>query len=227
MGFDSERWTSSLLSRLIEAFGDRLLFVGHTGSNARGEATETSDIDVNIVLEAMSMEDLVIYREIVRTMPNSEKACGFICDRDVIGAWPAHELFQFTHGCKCLHGSLDGLISVPTERDILENIRNLTSSIYHLGCHTYLFTNDLNDSVEGLKDAYKTAFFVLQEWVYVREHRYVPTKRELLEHLDGNDRKVVSVCIDWSSLTEDRRLNSEHYFSLIIEWSDDMLQRVV
>ncbi|MDD1771512.1 MAG: hypothetical protein LUQ09_01180, partial [Methanomassiliicoccales archaeon] len=78
----------------------------------------------------------------------------------------------------------------------------------------------------GLKDAYKTAFFVLQEWTYIREQQYVPTKRELIEHLNGDDQKVLSICINWDSLAEDRKANPERYYSLLISWSGDMLQRV-
>ena len=38
------RWLDEFLRRLRERFGDRLVFVGHQGSWARGEATAGSDI---------------------------------------------------------------------------------------------------------------------------------------------------------------------------------------
>ncbi|MBI0582166.1 MAG: nucleotidyltransferase domain-containing protein [Methanomassiliicoccales archaeon] len=226
MGFDSEQWISELLARLDEAFGDRILYVGHTGSYARGEATEESDIDVNIVLDALTMEDLERYRQIVRSMPHREKACGFVCGADEMRAWPAHELFQFTQGCIVLRGSLDHLVSAPTDRDIEDNVRNLTSSIYHQCCHAYLFEDGLDDAAEGLKDAYRATFFVMQELVFLRDREYVPTKRELLDRLQGEDRAVLEVCTRWNELKEDRRDRPEHYFSLLREWSSRALKSV-
>jgi hypothetical protein len=224
MVIDSNRWTGELLARLDEAFGDRMLFVGHTGSYARGEATENSDIDVNIVLDTLTSEDLERYRNIVRSMPHRDKACGFICGAGEMRAWPTHELFQFTQGCVVLRGSLDDLITGPTDRDIEDSVRNLASMIYHQCCHAYLFEDELGEAAEGLKDAYKAAFFVLQEMVFLRHREYVATKRDLLERLDGVDREVLEACMRWTELREDRRDRPERYFMMLREWSSAVLR---
>lgn len=226
MGFDSEQWIGELVGRLNDAFGDRVLFIGHTGSYARGEATEESDVDVNIVLDRLTMDDLDAYRHIIRSMPHRDKACGFICGKEEMKAWPAHELFQFTQGCKVLRGSLDGLVATPDEEDIADSIRNLASSVYHLCCHGYLFREEIDDAAEELKDGYKVAFFALQELVFLQEREYVPTKKELLGHLDAEDRRVVEVCMHWAELEDDRRDRPEHYFSLLKGWSSRMLKNV-
>jgi len=225
MDFDHDQWVRALLGKLKDTFGDRLLYVGHTGSYARGEATEGSDIDINIVLDRLTMDDLNEYRRMVRSMPDREKACGFICGREEMRAWPRHELFQFTQGCVVLHGSLDGLISAPTDDDIKDSIRNLASGIHHQCCHSYLFEESTADAADGLKFAYKAAFFILQEWVYLTDRRYVPTKREMIERLDGDDRKVLAICVGWDGLKDDRREHPERYFSLMKEWSSGMMRR--
>lgn len=38
-----DSWMALLQDRLLETFGDRVVFVGLQGSHARGEATEGSD----------------------------------------------------------------------------------------------------------------------------------------------------------------------------------------
>jgi len=73
MDFHVESWLAELTGRIRGVFGARLIYVGHTGSYARGEAKETSDIDVNVVLDELRMEDLKMYRKIIQSMPNSEK----------------------------------------------------------------------------------------------------------------------------------------------------------
>ncbi|MDF9409857.1 MAG: hypothetical protein A4E52_00393 [Pelotomaculum sp. PtaB.Bin013] len=167
-----------------------------------------------------------MYRGIIKSMPFSEKACGFICGREEIKAWPAHDLFQFVQGCKILYGSLNGIIQEPSEADIRDNIRNAVSGIYHEVCHRYIFCNGISNEAEELKSAYKIAFFVLQEWLYLEESLYIPTKKELLPHLDGENRSVLDICINWESLKDDREKRPEYYFSLIKNWCSLMFQRL-
>ena len=62
-------WVGSLLNGLRAVFGRRLLYIGLQGSHQRGEATESSDIDVVTVLDTVSVADLERYRSTVRAMP--------------------------------------------------------------------------------------------------------------------------------------------------------------
>lgn len=226
MEFQLTEWLNDLTDRLKKAFGDRILYIGHSGSYARGEATENSDIDVNIVLDTLNMADLQKYRGIIKDMPFREKACGFICGKEEIKAWPKHELFQFIQGCKILYGSLDGIIQAPSEMDIKDHIRNTVSAIYHEVCHRYIFCKVILNEVEELKTAYKTAFFVLQEWLYLKQNLYIPTKKELLLHLDGENRDVLDISINWDHLKVDRETRPEYYFSLLKKWCSFLLQEV-
>ena len=47
---DMTAWMQEFLQKLNEAFANRLWFVGLQGSYGRGEATDTSDIDVVVIL---------------------------------------------------------------------------------------------------------------------------------------------------------------------------------
>ena len=65
---DAEAWMTDLLPRLRQAFGTRLQYLGLQGSYRRGEATETSDIDVVLLLDVVALDDLDVYRAIARGM---------------------------------------------------------------------------------------------------------------------------------------------------------------
>ena len=78
---DIETWMESLKDKLLTVFGGRLVYLGLQGSFRRGEATENSDIDVMTVVEDFSSADLSVYRDVIGTMEESERACGFFCGR--------------------------------------------------------------------------------------------------------------------------------------------------
>ena len=56
----------ALISDCQSAFGNRLLYVGLQGSWLRGEANETSDIDIMVILDRFSVKDMDAYREILK-----------------------------------------------------------------------------------------------------------------------------------------------------------------
>ena len=57
-------WLKDFLAALDGAFADRVFFVGLQGSYGRGEATETSDIDVVVILDGWEPSDLFqFYRD--------------------------------------------------------------------------------------------------------------------------------------------------------------------
>ena len=51
-------WMKNLLQILNETFENRVWFVGLQGSYGRGEATETSDIDIVVILDELSAMDI-------------------------------------------------------------------------------------------------------------------------------------------------------------------------
>ena len=55
---DISAWMNTFLKALNDTFGDRVWFVGLQGSYGRGEATQTSDIDVVVILNASSAKDI-------------------------------------------------------------------------------------------------------------------------------------------------------------------------
>ena len=92
---NAEIWMADILCQLQQVFGTRLQYLGLQGSYRRGEATESSDIDVVVLLDAVALDDLDTYRSIARAMPEGQKACGFFGSTADLLNWPRHELFGF------------------------------------------------------------------------------------------------------------------------------------
>ena len=62
---DVNSFLEKFLPLLKVTFGERLWFVGLQGSYARGEATENSDIDIVVILDELTAENITSYGELV------------------------------------------------------------------------------------------------------------------------------------------------------------------
>ena len=51
-------WKELFLKKLEDLFGGRIWFVGLQGSYGRGEATENSDIDMVVILDELTADDI-------------------------------------------------------------------------------------------------------------------------------------------------------------------------
>ena len=114
---DHRAWAKMLAEKALAHFGARVWFMGLQGSVRRGAATESSDIDFVLILDRLDTADLSAYRELVRSMPDSEKACGFVSGRKELLAWPRADLFQFYHDTEALYGSLSEVGALLCPRD--------------------------------------------------------------------------------------------------------------
>ena len=90
-------WMKNFLQKLNETFGDSVWFVGLQGSYGRGEATETSDIDMVVILDELSATGIQTYNTMLDTLPHRELICGFLSGKNEIMNWEPSDLFQFCH----------------------------------------------------------------------------------------------------------------------------------
>ena len=81
---DINGWMNDFLQKLNDVFVNRVWFVGLQGSYGRGEATETSDIDVVVILDELSASDIQTYQDMLDTLPHRELICGFVSGKDEI-----------------------------------------------------------------------------------------------------------------------------------------------
>jgi len=217
-----DAWMADLTAKLKETFGLQLLFVGLQGSYRRGEATESSDIDAVVILDELTMKDLKAYREIVETMPKHEKACGFVGGRRELLNWPKHELFQFEKDTDAWYGNLSELLPEISRADISDSVKIGASGIYHACCHTWLH-GEKTALANVLKGHYKGTFFILQGLYYLRDGEYIGNKKELLLKLEGAEREILEIGMDWADYGEKVADNPDLYYEKIIGWCSEIL----
>ena len=165
---DHRAWAKMLAEKALARFGARVWFMGLQGSVRRGAATESSDIDFVLILDRLDTADLSAYRELVRSMPDSEKACGFVSGRKELLAWPRADLFQFYHDTEALYGSLSEVGALLCPQDARGALHMGAANVYHAACHSFLF----EDVSANLPALYKAAFFVLQAQAFAASGVY-------------------------------------------------------
>ncbi len=173
---DITAWMNDFLQSLNNTFGNRVWFVGLQGSYGRGEATETSDIDVVVILDEVSADDILSYNAMLDVLPSRELICGFFSGRAEILNWEASDLFQFCHDTAPIKGSLDEVLRLVDESAVNRAIKIGACNIFH-GC----VHNMLHEKNEGiLKGLYKSASFVVQAIVFKQTGNYIKCQKELL-----------------------------------------------
>ena len=120
---DITAWTKNFLQTLNETFRGRVWFVGLQGSYGRDEATETSDIDIVVILDELSAMDIQTYHNMLDTMSHRELICGFLSGKKEIMNWEPSDLFQFCHDTTPIMGSLDEVMAVVDESAVNRAIK--------------------------------------------------------------------------------------------------------
>lgn len=198
MTFNVNDWINDLDDKLKKTFENRLLFVGLQGSYRRGEAKPSSDIDVVVILDELTIEDLKKYKQIIASMPDNEKACGFISGKNEIKNWPKMEIFQFKNDTKAVFGSLDNLVPEVTKNDIETYIKTSSSALYHMVVHSYLY----DKTYDNIKMVLKSLFFMFQAVEYLRNGKYISTKSELISLLPKEEKEMLEMNMDSLSDSE-------------------------
>ena len=181
-------WMQNFLQTLNETFVNRVWFVGLQGSYARGEATETSDIDVVVILDKLSAIDIWTYKEMLDTLPHRERICGFLSGKDDIMNWEPSDLFQFCHDTTPIQGSLDAVLTVVDESAVNRAIKIGVCNIFH-GCVHNMLHEKSNDILRGL---YKSASFVVQAIVFKQTGNYIKHQEALLAVAMPDEKAVIN-----------------------------------
>ena len=184
---DINSWTAKFLKTVDEAFGNRVWFVGLQGSYGRGEATDTSDIDVVVILDELSASDIQKYNAMLDALPHRELICGFLSGKDELLHWEPSDLFQFYYDTTPIKGSLDELLTVIDEAAIDRAIKIGACNIYH-GCVHNMLHEKSEDILKGL---YKSASFVVQAIVFKQTGKYIKRQSELRDVVSADERVIV------------------------------------
>ena len=189
---DINSWTAKFLKTVDEAFGNRVWFVGLQGSYGRGEATDTSDIDVVVILDELSASDIQKYNAMLDALPHRELICGFLSGKDELLHWEPSDLFQFYYDTTPIKGSLDELLTVIDEAAIDRAIKIGACNIYH-GCVHNMLHEKSEDILKGL---YKSASFVVQAIAFKQTGKYVKHQSELRDVVLNDERVIVDTFLN-------------------------------
>ena len=205
-------WMDKFVGALEASFKNRVWFVGLQGSYGRGEATETSDIDVVVILDELTAQDIQIYNAILDTLPNRELICGFVSGKQELLNWEPSDLFQFYHDTTPIKGSLDELLSVIDKTAIARAIKIGACNIYHGCVHNMLHEK----SKEILKGLYKSASFVVQAICFQETGCYIKSQKDLLVKVSGDEKSIVE---NFLSLKNGGKVDFEEMSNTLFAWS--------
>ena len=182
-------WMQDFLHTLNETFANRVWFVGLQGSYGRGEATETSDIDVVVILDELYASDIQKYNTMLDVLPHREMICGFLSGKDELLNWEPSDLFQFFYDTSPIQGSLDELLAVIDETAVDRAIKIGACNIYH-GCVHNILHEKSDEILYGL---YKSASFVVQAIAFKQTGKYIKTQKDLLGVVSADERKIIEI----------------------------------
>ena len=205
-------WMDKFVGALDASFKNRVWFVGLQGSYGRGEATETSDIDVVVILDELTAQDIQIYNAMLDTLPNRELICGFVSGKQELLNWEPSDLFQFYHDTTPIKGSLDELLSVIDKTAIARAIKSGACNIYHGCVHNMLHEK----SDEILKGLYKSASFVVQAICFQETGCYIKSQKDLLVKVSGDEKSIVE---NFLSLKNGGKVDFEEMSNTLFAWS--------
>ena len=208
-------WMQNFLQTLNKTFENRVWFVGLQGSYGRGEATETSDIDVVVILDELSAKDIQTYNDMLDTLPYRKLICGFLSGKNEIMNWEPSDLFQFCNDTTPIKGTLDEVFALIDENAINRAIKIGACNIFH-GCVHNMLHEKNEDILRGL---YKSASFVVQSIVFKQTGNYLKYQEELLKVVSSDELVIVENFMNLKNGgTVDFSLMSETLFDWAKKW---------
>lgn len=187
-----------LTEKLQEVFGERLVYLGLQGNYLRGEATDSSDIDIMAVIDGLSLDDLKLYKQAIIEIGDYDKSCGFICGKEELASWNPLESCQLIHTTKDIIGRLSELVPNYTRLDEVNYIKLSAGNLYHELCHRFIHT-DIENSIRKLPQMVKSVFFIMQNLHYIESGSFCATKNEILSDLEGEDKKLFETLLNISN----------------------------
>ena len=204
-------WMKNFLSTLENHFTQRVWFVGLQGSYGRGEATETSDIDIVVILDELNVDDIQTYNQMLDTLPNRDLICGFLSGKRELLLWEPSDLFQFYYDTKPIIGSLDALLPLLDQSAVERAIKIGACNIYHGCVHNMLHEK----SEDVLKALYKSASFVLQAITFNRAGKYISHQSELLSFVDEEEKVIINTFL---TLKNSGSVEFERMSKVLFDW---------
>jgi len=184
-----QQYIEDMISDLQTVFGERLCYVGLQGSYLRGEAHDGSDLDLMVVIDALTKDDLDRYRACLANRGDGIPSCGFLCGRAELAAWNPLEAAHVLHSTKDQYGTLASLLPPYTKDDHRRYVQLSLGNFYHALCHRYVHGGKEGRG-SSLGRHEKELFFLLQDLHFLRCDVFIPTREALYDALNPQDRAV-------------------------------------
>lgn len=220
--FRIDEYIDELIYSLKDVFGERLVYIGLQGSYLRNEETKNSDIDIMAVIDNFSVEDLKIYQKALVSIGNFDKSCGFICGKTDLEHWNPLEICHLLNTTKDYYGELKNLVPKYTIEDERNYVKLSLNNLYHEICHRYVHA-DREYNISKLPITCKSVFFIMQHLYYLSSGNFIPTKRELLECVQDEDKTVLELSISLQNYSD---YDFEKAFSVLFNWCQNALSRI-
>lgn len=220
--FRIDDYIDELIDKLKAAFGERLVYVGLQGSYLRNEETKNSDIDIMAVIDNLSVDDLKTYQKLLVSVGNFDKSCGFICGKADLEHWNPLEICHLLNTTRDYYGELKKLVPAYTIEDERNYVKLSLNNLYHEICHRYVHA-DREYNVSMLPITCKSVFFIMQHLYYLNSGNFIPTKRELLECVQDDDKAVLELSI---TLQNNSDCDFDRAFCVLFNWCQKALSRV-
>ena len=211
-------WMQTFLESLNTTFQSRIWFVGLQGSYGRGEATEASDIDMVVILDEVTPNDLEIYRDMLDTLPHRELICGFLSGKAEIKNWEPSDLFQLYYDTTPIQGSMDDLAQLLDAETVNRAIKLGACNIYHSCVH-----NMLHEKCDKtLKSLYKYASFVVQAICFSGTGNYIRHQKELLSAVSPEEQVIIATFLE---LKNGGKVRFREQSELLFNWAKKWINR--
>lgn len=217
---DIKAWTDSFVTKLQKEFPGKIVFVGIQGSRARGEATETSDIDMVVIFDRLTAAGLAEYGAFLDTLPHRELVCGFVSGLDELTHWEPSDLFQFCHDTQPIIGSLDFLFPKLDRAAVVRAVKTGACSIYHGCVHNMLHEK----SADILKALYKSSVFTIQAIHYLETGTYISSAGALASQTHAPHRQILQTSM---AVKAGGPLDFDRDSAALFQWAGSVIQTAV
>lgn len=215
---DIRNWIVEFVNKVEYTFDKRVWFIGLQGSYGRGEATDTSDIDVVVILDELCINDLKMYRDMLDILPYRELVCGFISGKNELLNWEPSDLFQFYYDTTPIKGTLDCLIDKIDRQAVKDAIHIGACNIYHTCVHNFI--HEKSDDI--LRSLYKSTVFVLQALYFYEKGKYIKSIKELQKSITPQS-EVLNIAI---ALKNGSSVQFEEMSTLLFNWVVNLINKI-